>query len=598
MHSQNEHDEDVFYDSLEFVSAATDSMPTGNCASFEAWGCDFICSDYDVWVDSLRSISERRSRFLRKMQFDDMARIVLGDTEIGITSPRQLQKKAAQKSRISDVDFLLQRSDTTKITPGEVIEPGRLIVGEEFELSPGYIQQPQRKKTAYYVDQPAVIGGNKNPRKWKKVFLPGIWNLGHLLRCRLAPKTFPECKSGSCESKFKMALGGGRMHMYQELFAHKGSITSMKFSLDGAYLATGGDDCAVRVWRIVQEEIVKSQEHFDSTLKSIRFAEAPLQECNGHSSDVLDLSWSKSNYLLSSSKDKTVRMWRVGQDSCIRVFQHNDYVTCVQFNPNEDDRFITGSIDGKVRIWGTLEARVVDWVDVGDIITAICYHPDGQGFISGSISGDCHFYSSGEQPRIEKRIRIGGRKKALGKTITGFQYTHCEPEKLVITSADGRVRIYDKLSGVIKECRGLRRSTNQLSASFTADGKFIVSMGNACSVRLWDHGTGGDAAKCAKSLEHVKRFFSRLVAIVSSRYGPGQALPRCSAMGSEAERIGSAAWFFTYFPARVSATWPEEKLPRCHTSFFAADRSQPPKVARRRFIVTAGYDGFIRTFHS
>ncbi|KAI8020028.1 putative WD repeat-containing protein C3H5.08c [Camellia lanceoleosa] len=53
--------------------------------------------------------------------------------------------------------------------------------------------------------------------------------------------------------------------------------------------------------------------------------ELPLQEFHGHTSDVLDLAWSKSNCLLSSLKDKTVRLWQVGCNKCISVFQHNDY---------------------------------------------------------------------------------------------------------------------------------------------------------------------------------------------------------------------------------------------------------------------------------
>lgn len=53
-------------------------------------------------------------------------------------------------------------------------------------------------------------------------------------------------------------------------------------------------------------------------------------------------------------------------------------VTCIQFNPVDENFFISGSIDGKVRIWGIHEERVVDWADIRDVISAISFRPDGQ----------------------------------------------------------------------------------------------------------------------------------------------------------------------------------------------------------------------------
>lgn len=96
-----------------------------------------------------------------------------------------------------------------------------------------------------------------------------------------------------------------------------------------------------------------------------------------------------------------------------------DTVTCVQFNPVDDDYFISGSIDGIVRIWTISGCQVVDWTDVIDIVTALCYRPDGmvrwsnscpfylvdffifnslifflQGAIIGSMTGNCCFYDA------------------------------------------------------------------------------------------------------------------------------------------------------------------------------------------------------------
>lgn len=55
-------------------------------------------------------------------------------------------------------------------------------------------------------------------------------------------------------------------------------------------------------------------------------------------------------------------------------------VTCIQFNPVNDDYFISGSLDAKVRIWSIQDRQVVDWNDLHEMVTAACYTPDGQVF--------------------------------------------------------------------------------------------------------------------------------------------------------------------------------------------------------------------------
>lgn len=53
-------------------------------------------------------------------------------------------------------------------------------------------------------------------------------------------------------------------------------------------------------------------------------------------------------------------------------------VTCIQFNPVVDTQFISGSLDGKLRIWSVPDRQVVDWTDVHEMLTAAAYTPDGQ----------------------------------------------------------------------------------------------------------------------------------------------------------------------------------------------------------------------------
>ena len=44
------------------------------------------------------------------------------------------------------------------------------------------------------------------------------------------------------------------LYKSQEIQAHNGSIWSIKFSLDGKYLANAGEDCDIHVWQVGESE--------------------------------------------------------------------------------------------------------------------------------------------------------------------------------------------------------------------------------------------------------------------------------------------------------------------------------------------------------
>lgn len=156
---------------------------------------------------------------------------------------------------------------------------------------------------------------------------------------------------------------------------HMGAVWTMKFSHCGRLLATAGQDNIVRIWALKnafdyfnnmrmkyntegrvspspsQESLSSSKSDTDMGVcsgtdedpddKNAPFRQRPFCKYKGHTADLLDLSWSKNYFLLSSSMDKTVRLWHISRRECLCCFQHIDFVTAIAFHPRVSNQLYT-----------------------------------------------------------------------------------------------------------------------------------------------------------------------------------------------------------------------------------------------------------------
>ncbi|KAJ9563254.1 LOW QUALITY PROTEIN: hypothetical protein OSB04_008414 [Centaurea solstitialis] len=539
------------------------------------------------------------------------------------------------------------------------------------------------------------------------------------------------------------------LYKTQEIQAHNGSIWTIKFSLDGKYLASAGEDCLIHVWQVGSSErkgdlLFDKQEDgnlnvllmsngspeptsLSSNLDSVpekkrrgrlsisrksisldqilvpdtmfALSEKPVCSFYGHLDDVLDLSWSKSQgnndifsegpchvfnglslhillmskstlssalfcgkaymkglidssfqcqHLLSSSMDKTVRLWQLSSKSCLKIFSHSDYVTCIQFNPVDDRYFISGSLDAKVRIWSIPDRQVVDWNDLHEMVTAACYTPDGQAALVGSYKGSCRLYNTTEN-KLQQKSQINlqnKKKKPHHKKITGFQFAPGSSSEVLITSADSRIRVVDGVD-LVHKFKGFRNTNSQISAYLAANGRYVVCASEDSQVYVWKH-EGDSRASRSKGVtvtQSYEHFHCQDVSMAIPWPGMSDACwgfqdgfssepnrlsgdhldevstanhpptpeeetngkdgsPLTSGCGNSPLHGTISSASNGYFFDRISATWPEEKLvlatknrsPR--TSVDYTSGISPGKSAWGMVIVTAGLRGEIRTFQN
>ncbi|XP_073315135.1 WD repeat-containing protein YMR102C isoform X1 [Primulina huaijiensis] len=668
-------EESRFFDALEHITSEPDSA-----SDINNW-------EYDVWINTPQSVRDRRMKFIRWMglcsndleeenffdEYDrpeggvfkgDMDRI-LGNSGAVLRTSGIIDELSSSQSSISSWN-----TDDLELTQGANLGKFRSREVEKFSQSSPQVHQLVQREIDVHGNTPRTV--NKLRNKWlcKLRSVTCLMN-GNVKEDNVELNSFSQGQGSRfrrvqvrhCRRRLKELSA---LFTRQDIQAHEGTILTMKFSLDGQYLASAGEDKLVKVWRVVDDErlneryipdvdpscvyfsvnelselsplmVEKDKINKSNTLhrtpdsacivfppKIFQLQEVPLHVFQGHCGEILDLSWSKNNRLLSSSVDKTVRLWQLGVNNCLKVFLHSDYVTCIQFNPVNDDHFISGSIDGKVRIWAIDGCQVVGWTESKDIITAVSHRPDGQGGVFGSITGTCQFFEiSDNHLQLETQICLTNKKKSSPcKRITGFQFLPQDPSKLLVTCADSQVRIIDGIN-VIAKYKGFRTCGIHLSASFTSDGKHIVSASEDSSVYVWNYiGQEENSFFHPKAIRSFECFSADAsVAIpwpgsktgntmdrLQSRKLPGSSINYLPF--SPSTRFLLSQEFFVDSSSKGSATWPEEKLPASDQEAESSMSKSQYKLFKNSWqnlssshayglvIVTAGWDGRIRSFHN
>lgn len=386
MGSCSEEEDDQFYDSREEISSVSDwGLDFSEDSSSGIGHIDSVLGSFwdENWTKNPESVQERRRRLLKWMglslDWDSVMREDLGGEpghriEMGIDrvlensgavlrtsgfeqgcplSKCTMSDEVSQKLENGDpedsimctirnlddgTEFLVDELDRNgMLSRLREVHSNRSVSFEEFQRIFGpspLVQQHLRRE----VDEARYLVNAK--KKVKRDWLRTLGAAACIVdTAALNPRDLePTLEMGMrrvrvhpCRkhSKELSSLFAG-----QEFLAHEGSILTMKFSPDGQYLASAGEDRIVRVWKVIENErsdnfnfpemdpscvyftmnnlselaplemdrgklgkMEKLRKSSDSVCvifppKVFQILEKPLHEFQGHSGDVLDLSWS------------------------------------------------------------------------------------------------------------------------------------------------------------------------------------------------------------------------------------------------------------------------------------------------------------------
>lgn len=280
----------------------------------------------------------------------------------------------------------------------------------------------------------------------------------------------------------------------QTFYGHSSPIWSVACSPNGTLIASGSEDCTIKIW----------EEESGHRLKTLV----------GHEGTVWSVSFSPDGTRIASgSSDCTVRIWDVNRGECLRTLSdHKLTVNCVSFSP--DGQVASASKDWTIKIWdsdsGKLlktirslnkhavvtfiskkhvavpdpSGKIIIWdIESGTRLRVLAGHPTGVDSIAIATTLDGHIISSSR----DGTVKLWGSDNACLQTLN-----HHEPVRAVaissnrnvISGASRSVYLWDLKSGSPPNKMEGHVDTIRSVAS-TANGN-IVSCGDDATVRLWN----------------------------------------------------------------------------------------------------------------
>ena len=291
------------------------------------------------------------------------------------------------------------------------------------------------------------------------------------------------------------------------LEGHTGPANCVAFHPKFSSIATGSDDCSIKIWDWEFGELERTIKGHTQPIRDLDYgasASGLLASCSsdltiklwdpqngykntrtlqGHEHSVTAIrqvatkfSGSKTNYvLLSSSGDQTIKIWDIDSGACIRTLGgHTDWVRDISSTNN--GRFVlSASSDHTARLWDLSDSSPHSFVMLSGhehVITCCAFAPTSS-----------HRYLA-ELPKT----KTGSSEADIGFMATG--------------SRDKTLKIWNSQAQCVLTLRGHGNWINGLA--FHPGGQYLLSVADDKTIRCWDLANEG---KCVKVLEGIHKQF-------------------------------------------------------------------------------------------
>jgi WD40 repeat protein/tRNA A-37 threonylcarbamoyl transferase component Bud32 len=291
-----------------------------------------------------------------------------------------------------------------------------------------------------------------------------------------------------------------------QLCFHEDCVRDIRFSPDGHWLLTAGDDDTARVWNATTGEprfatplrhgyFVRcaSFSHDGSrivTASADRTAKIwdaasgrEIVTLEGHEAPLRDAQFNADgSRVITASDDKTARVWDSSTGRLIATLLHDDSVVCASFQ-SDGKQVLTASADGSARIWklestgAVLVARLIHQAGLTDA----CFNPGGNHIATASDDGTARIWNAANGQPVTGPLRHHGAVLHVAFSPDGL--------RLATAGADLTARIWDAKTGETVVA-SLAHYSQVTWVGFSPDGARVLTASDDNTARIWDAGNG------------------------------------------------------------------------------------------------------------
>ncbi|KAK8792009.1 hypothetical protein WA158_005386 [Blastocystis sp. Blastoise] len=160
----------------------------------------------------------------------------------------------------------------------------------------------------------------------------------------------------------------------RSLHGHSHIVSDVAVSRDGKFALSSSWDKTLRLWNLTTGKTTKV--------------------FNGHTKDVLSVAFSPDNrHIVSAGRDNQIKIWNTVGECKYTLSEngHNDWVNCVRFSPAlsaNELQIVSCSVDKLVKVWNMENYKLTsNLVGHEGYVNCVAVSPDGSLCASGGKDG-------------------------------------------------------------------------------------------------------------------------------------------------------------------------------------------------------------------